>query len=175
MDDGTSEEPNSKFILISLAVIFAWMLLGNLMSLAVGKSDFKHIRARVIDLRKKQYKCSGGFRSMALCEKLELKVQGFKSYYVIADYANPEIGVYVLDINKGDTIDIYVKKWYQWLLNFGRFHQIEYLEKDGSVYYYNTNHQIYWIAFGTLGLIIFLPLLYIEMNTKKLLAEGKLD
>lgn len=93
----TSEEPNSKLILVALVAIFSWMLLGNLLSLAVTKSDLKHIRARIIDLRKKQYRCAGRWRSIALCEKLEIKVEGFKSYYVIAEYANAEVGVYVLD------------------------------------------------------------------------------
>jgi len=78
-------------------------------------------------------------------------------------------------INKGDTVDVYVKKWYQWILNFGRFNQIEYLEKGGQVYYYNTDYQAYWIVFGILGIIIFLPLLFIEMKTKRWLEEGKLD
>ena len=176
MNDQPDEELNSKFILIVFVSIFAWMTIGNLLSYTVTKLNMRHIHGKASDVKKIQYDCLSAYaQRLALCEKLELRVEGFKPQFVIAEYANPDIGLYVLDINKGDTVDIYVKKWYQWLFNFGRFHQIEYLEKGGETYYYNVDHPKYWIFFGVFGLIIFVPLLYIEINSKRLIAEGKLD
>lgn len=119
------------------------------------------------------YKCGGRYNRLRTCEKTSIKLQDIDGYYEMVGYATEEINI--LDINKGDTVDVYVKKWYQYPLNWGRFKQIEYLEKNGILFYKYDRWPWVWIITGVFFLCGLFVVIYIEKNTKKWIDEGKLD
>jgi hypothetical protein len=56
-------------------------------------------------------------------------LEDVKGIFQVSDYAAR--GAYIDGIQKGDTISVYIRKWYQFILTFGAGKDIYGLEKDG--------------------------------------------
>jgi hypothetical protein len=164
-----------KGILIFMGIICGWSLIGNCLEYLIRKENLRHIRAPVKKIERSSYQCAGSKRGTAKCEKTTISVWGNKGEYKIVDYAGRD--AYILGVEIGDTIDLYVRKWFQYPLTFGRYESIYILEKDNYIFYTFEDYRkrgIVWIVFGLMGLAVFIPLLYFEINTPRLISEGKL-
>jgi hypothetical protein len=170
------EKPTRNFLIL-VVIISTWMVVGNLLEFLITKNNLRHIKGRVSDIRLTRYTCSGSYgKTLGTCEKTEIAIGGFKGYYKIVDRARRD--AYIAGIEKGDSVDVYTRKWFQYFCTWGRFRAIYILEKDGEVYYTfedNRGGSIGFIIVGGAFLLVFGLILYININTRRWLAGGKLD
>jgi len=101
-------------------------------------------------------------------------LEDVKGIFQVSDYAAR--GAYIDGIQKGDTISVYIRKWYQFILTFGAGKDIYGLEKDGISYYdidrWKKSNMAFMIIFGVLSLF-FVPLYILQRVTINELLKGK--
>jgi len=167
----------SVISMIVFLFLFTWMLAGNLLESTITKNNLRHIKAPVREVNITQYKCSGrGRYSITTCERTKIAVEGERGYFKIIDYRYRYTSMYWLQ--PGDTIDLFVRHWYQYFFTLGRYKAIYILEKDNEVYYTFQDYRkgnLAYIILGALGIVVMGILLYLELNTPRWVAEGKLN
>jgi len=160
-------------ILKIMIILFPLIVLGNAIEyFFVKKENLKKITGKVSERIVKDYKCSGYYRSSASCEKTLIKLEGIKGTFHVSDYADR--GAYIDGIQKGDTVSVYIRKWYQFILTFGAGKDIYGLEKNGESYYdidrWKASNKAFILVFGFLS-ICFIPLYILERLTIKELIK----
>jgi len=162
-------------ILKIMIILFPLIVLGNAIEyFFVKKENLKKITGKVSERIVKDYKCSGYYRSSASCEKTLIKLEGIKGTFHVSDYADR--GAYIDGIQKGDTVSVYIRKWYQYILTFGAGKDIYGLEKNGVSYYdidrWKKSNMAFVIIFGVLTLF-FVPLYILQRITINELLKRK--
>jgi hypothetical protein len=121
-------------VLKVIIIVFTAITIGNgLEYLFINKENLKHIKASVEKVKLDSYSCGMSIFFRRYCEKTTIYIEGVSSSFIVKDQAGR--GAYLNGINKGDKVDIYIRKWYQYILTFGSYRSMYILEKNGEVYY----------------------------------------
>ena len=84
-------------------------------------------------LDRKMYKCGSGRYSVGTCAKTIIRLKDVPGSFRVR--TGIDDGGLIGGISVGDTICIYSKHWYQFLLTIGSLNAIYQLEKGTDVYY----------------------------------------
>lgn len=121
-------------ILKVMIVAFLLVVIVNALEFWFIKKEYlREIRGKIIDITVKKYDCPGYGYFKAGCEKTTIHLENVNEEFGVADYSGR--GAFIDEIEKGDEVTIYVRKWYQYFLTFGGVNDIYGLEKGGSVLY----------------------------------------
>ena len=125
-------------------------------------------------LNRETFKCSSGRYSSGTCAKTSIRLKEISSTFRIRTSIND--GGLIGGISLGDTVCIYSRHWYQFLLEFGSLDAIWQLEKGTDVYY-----EFEWIKeqsrskiliWGII-FVVFLIFLVLEIHTVKAINKRK--
>ena len=162
-------------ILKIMIIVFPLVVLGNAIEyFFVQKENLRKITGKVSEVIAKTYKCPGTMYSAATCEKTLIKLENIRGTFGVSDYYDR--GAYIDAIEKSDTITIYIRKWFQYILTFGAGKDIYGLEKNGVSYYdidrWKRSNMAFIIIFGVLW-IFFGALFVLQRITVNELLKGR--
>jgi hypothetical protein len=121
-------------VLKVIVIVFTTITVGNgLEYLFVNKGNLKHVQGTVESVELDSYPCGVSKFSRRHCEETIIYIEGVSSPFIVKGRRGR--GAYISGINKGDEVDIYIRKWYQYILTFGSYRSMYTLEKNGEVYY----------------------------------------
>jgi hypothetical protein len=121
-------------ILKVIVLVFTAITIGNTIEyFFINKDNLRHVQGKVENIVLERYQCGYSIFSRRYCEKTEIYIEGVSNSFSVKDRVGR--GAYVDGIHKGDKVDIYIRKWYQYILTFGSYRNIYILEKNGEVYY----------------------------------------
>jgi hypothetical protein len=124
-------------ILRIMLLVFFLIVLGNVIEYKfVNKNNLRKIKGKVSEFTANKYYCERTLRRQDSCWETIIKLNNFDKSFTISGRSNRD--VYIEDIKTGDSVFIYVREWYQWILTLGYGNDIYWLEKDGKTYYDNT-------------------------------------
>jgi hypothetical protein len=162
-------------VLKGMLVVFFVVLVGNTVEyFFLHNHNLKRVDGIVSEIEVKTYECPGGKYWKATCEKTTIKLKNIKGVFGVSDYFDR--GAYIDVIEKGDTVTIYIRKWYQYILTLGAGKDINGLELNGIVYYdiwrWKASNKAFMMLFSIL--FLFFGGLYImQRATMNQLANGK--
>ena len=164
-------------ILKVMIIVFPLIVLGNAIEyFAVTKDNLKKITREVSKVTVKTYKCGSlsKYSGADVCEKTIIQLKDVSGSFHVADYADK--GAYIEGIQEGDTVSVYIRKWYQYILTFGAGKDIYGLEKHGISYYdierWKRSNMAFIIIFGVLW-IFFGGLYVLQRITVNELLKGR--
>lgn len=128
-----SNKRQDGLLKILLIIFFAGLVGNTIEYFFVHKNNLKRIEGVVSEVEVKKYDCRGNKYSKRKCEKTIIKLENRRGSFEIADYVNR--GASIDEIEKGDPVVVYIRKWYQYILTFGGGGDIYGLEKNGIIYY----------------------------------------
>ncbi len=143
-------------ILKVMIIVFLVIVLGNALEyIFVNRNNLKRITGKVSEVIIKTYECRGLGYYNETCEKTVIKLENYKGSFRVSDYLNR--GAYINEIEKGDEVTIYIRKWYQYILSLGSGKDMYGLEKAGISYYdierWKASNKAFMLIFGFLSII----------------------
>ena len=162
-------------ILKVIVIGFTAMTIGNTIEyFFINKANLKHVQGNVENVELESYECGYSIFFRRYCEKTEIYMEGISTSFVVKDQAGR--GAYIDGINKGDRVDIYLRKWYQFILTFGSYQSIYILEKNGQVYYDfergKASNKTFILVSGIMA-VFFGGLYILQRRTVNQLMKGK--
>lgn len=157
-------------------VAFAMALMNCLEYYFAGKNYLRQYTGVVSDVDHSSYTSYDDVGNSTIIAKTAIRLEGISRKFSLSDDAN--YGGYVY-VNKGDTVTLYVRKWYQSLYNFPLGSNVFYIEKNGNRLYNNLGEwkgaaKIYMLFFGGMALFLFVIYLDVVKNISiRTLIEGR--
>lgn len=166
-----------KYSAYCVLIISAYICIGNFLEYHLLKKDnIRYITGRVKTIDRKLYDC-GGRRIIRNCERTVFKIEGVGGSFIVASYASDDDG-YLTGIDKGDTVKVGIRYWYQYLLTFGRMREVYNLEKIGTDYKYSylktaKSDSLGLIILAGLIAVIFAIIIIADKVVRLKLARGE--
>ena len=159
--------------LIILMVVSSWAFIGNTIMSYTPLSALDRYEGEVASINIETFKCSGASNySWTTCAKTEIRLANESKIFKLREKLGD--GGMISGISVKDTVVIYIKHWYQFILNPGAWNGICQIEKRDEVIYeywwiksrYKAGRLIYGI-FSLVAWLFLIIEIYTDKNIKK--------
>jgi len=156
-----------------------WAFIGNTIMAYTPLSALDRNEGEVSSFTVKTYRCSGrGKYSITTCVKTEIKLNNSSRVFKLRETLDN--GGMISGISVKNTVVIYIKHWYQFILTPGTWNGICQIEKGGEVYYeywwLRAGYKAGMLIYGILCIVSWLFLVievYTEKNIRKKYSNTK--
>lgn len=175
--DFISQQNRAPLIVFTFG--FTWFCLCDTIMYFTPVSALDRYEGIVTSFTLIPYKCSGNKRyGYSICHKVEIKLNTSSKVFKLSSQQKYEEDI--PDISVNDTVVIYTKHWYQWILTPGRWNAICQIQKGNEIYYHFESKKFtYGMGMFMCGLlaivfwIFFIVEVYTEKNVRKKFANAK--
>ena len=123
-----------QFTIYAGLICAGWLVFGYAIEYILPLHTFEKHSGVVEYIDRSLYECKGyGRYGATSCERTIIRLTHNDNTFRVADYAYR--GASIEGVEIGDSIDIYKRRGYQYLLTFGDSREIYHLEKQGAVLY----------------------------------------
>jgi len=156
-----------------------WAFIGNTIMSYTPLSALDRYEGEIATLTVKTYKCSSASNySWTTCAKTEIKLANASKVFKLREKLGD--GGMISDISLKDTVVIYIKHWYQFILNPGTWNGICQIEKGNEILYeygwIKSRYKARRLVYGIFCLVAWLFLIieiYTDKNIKKKYSGSK--
>lgn len=122
-----------KTLYIAVGVCL-WLAIGNWIEYKLPIESYRIVHASVKNATASRYNCSVKWNRQRFCEQTLIDLYSYKATFEIADREG--WGAYIPNLQRGDTVYLVTRYWYQYPLTFGNPYSVYHLESNqGHVYY----------------------------------------
>ena len=117
-----------EYVLIFIVLGFVlWFALGSITEFAIPLDSLKKISGTVSHVEYKASNCRLSRGEISECTRILIRLKDNQSSYALTSFDNES--PHINSLKKGDSVDIYTRRWYQVPLSLNEGQRIYHLQK----------------------------------------------
>ena len=122
-----------EYVLIFIVLGFIlWLALGSITEFAIPLESLKKRSGTISHVEHKTSKCRLSRGEISECIKTIIRLKDNQSSYALTSFDNES--PHISSLKKGDSVDIYTRRWYQVPLSLNEGQRIYHLQKGNTVH-----------------------------------------